>query len=239
MSFTFSPGMGPRGAIDQFGSTQEGGRAFDWKVVSGMLRFLRPYRRHMLAALLLMPVVTWLTLVTPYLIKVAIDEPIARGDTTELTRLSIQIALAFLGLYVSTAAQQYLLSWVGQRVLTDLREAMFRHLQRLSLAYHDRHIVGVTVSRVINDVAVINDLLTQGLVSLLGDLLVLIGIVIVMLQMNPRLALLTFIVLPLMAALTTWFSRRAKGAFRETRSTVANVVGRLAENIDGMRVIQA
>ena len=239
MSFTFSPGMGPRGAIDQFGHAEEGGRAFDWAVVSGMLQFLKPYRRRMAIALLLMPVVTGLTLLSPYLIKVAIDEPIASGDLDNLTRLAIWIGISFLALYASTAAQQYLLSWVGQRVLTDLREAMFRHLQQLSLAYHDRHIVGVTVSRVINDVAVINDLLTQGLVSLAGDLLVLVGIIIVMLQMNVRLALFTFLVLPLMAALTSWFSRRAKGAFRETRSTVANVVGRLAENIDGMRVIQA
>ena len=231
--------MGPRGAIDQFGHAEEGGRAFDWDVVSGMLRFLKPYRRRMAIALLLMPVVTGLTLLIPYLIKVAIDEPITGGDLDGLTRLAAWIGAAFLGLYASTAAQQYLLSWVGQRVLTDLRQAMFRHLQQLSLTYHDRHIVGVTVSRVINDVAVINDLLTQGLVSLAGDLLVLVGIIIVMLQMNVRLALFTFTVLPLMALLTAWFSRRAKGAFRETRSTVANVVGRLAENIDGMRVIQA
>ena len=142
-------------------------------------------------------------------------------------------------MYGATAVQQYLLAWVGQRVLSNIREAMFRHLQALPLSYHDRTIVGVTVSRVINDVAAINDLLTQGLLSLIGDLLVLIGIIIVMLSMNTRLALLTFTVLPLMGLATVLFSARAKSAFRETRSSVAAVVGRLAENIDGMRVIQA
>jgi ABC-type multidrug transport system fused ATPase/permease subunit len=120
-----------------------------------------------------------------------------------------------------------------------LRERLFRHLQVLSLGYHDRHIIGVTISRVINDVSVINDLLSQGLVMLIGDTVVLVGIVIVMLSLSPRLALLTFIVIPLMLILTSLFSRRAKVAFQQTRSRVADVVGDLAENIGAMRVIQA
>lgn len=239
MSFSFSPGVGPRSAIENFGQISEKGRAFDWNVVSGMVAFLRPYKRRIGFALILMLIATGLTLLTPYLIKTAIDEPIVQGDTARLTRLALMIGASFLGLYLSTAGQQYLLSWMGQRVLGDLREALFRHLQKLPLSYHDTHIVGVTVSRVMNDVATINDLLTQGLVNLAGDLLILVGIVIVMMTMNLRLALFTFIVIPLMILLTQWFSRRAKSAFRETRAAVANVVGRLAENIDGMRVIQA
>jgi len=239
MSFTFSPGVGPRSAIESFGQPSEKGRAFDWQVVSGMLAFLRPYARQMSIAIVLTIAVTGLTLLTPYLIKIAIDEPIVQGDIPRLTRLSIWIGISFIGLYASTAGQQYLLSRVGQRVLADLREAMFRHLQKLPLSYQDTHIVGVTVSHVINDVAAINDLLTQGLISLAGDLLILIGIIFVMMNMNLRLALFTFLVIPLMILLTRWFSSRAKSAFRETRTTVANVVGRLAENIDGMRVIQA
>ena len=239
MSFTFSPGVGPRSAIESFGQTSEKGRAFDWQVVSGMLAFLRPYTRQMGVAILLTFVVTGLTLLTPYLIKIAIDEPISEGDIPRLTQLSIWISISFIGLYASTAGQQFLLSWLGQRVLADLRETMFRRLQKLPLSYQDTHIVGVTVSRVINDVAAINDLLTQGLISLAGDVMILIGIIFVMMTLNLRLALFTFIVIPLMILLTRWFSNRAKSAFRETRTTVANVVGRLAENIDGMRVIQA
>jgi ABC-type multidrug transport system fused ATPase/permease subunit len=109
----------------------------------------------------------------------------------------------------------------------------------LSLSYHDTHIVGVIVSRVMNDVATINDLLSQGIISLIGDLFVLIGIIIVMLSMDFRLALLAFTVLPLMLLVTLWFSRRAKVAYRETRTSVAKVVGGLAEDIAGVRVIQA
>ena len=124
-------------------------------------------------------------------------------------------------------------------MLASLRSDLFQHLQKLHQGYHDRHIVGVTVSRVINDVAEINELFSQGIITLIGDLLVLIGIIVVMLTMSPKLALLTFLVIPLMVLATWVFSNQAKRAFRETRSKVAAVVGDLAEDISGMRVIQA
>jgi ABC-type multidrug transport system fused ATPase/permease subunit len=240
MSFSFSPGMGPRGAIDRFGqSSEKEGRLFDRAVVLQMLVFIRPYWRRMLASVVLMLIVTGLSLLTPYLIKVAIDQYITNGDVAGLSRVAIFIGVSYLALYGATATQQYLLGWVSQRVLADLRENLFRHLQSLSLSYHDRTIIGVTVSRVINDVAAINDLLTQGLISLLGDMLVLIGIIVVMLSMSTRLALYTFTVLPLMAVVTYLFSWKAKDAFRLTRERIAAVVGFLAEHINGMRVIQA
>ena len=230
--------MGPRGALHSFGK-EESGQLFNQRVVVRMLAYLKPYGRYMLLATFFMLITTGLTLLVPYLMKIAIDETIAQGDTAGLIRIASYIAGAFVLLYVASAGQRYLLGWVGQRVLANLREHMFRHLQALPLAYHDTHIVGVTVSRVMNDVAVINDLLSQGLVTLIGDLLVLVGIIIVMLSMSPRLALITFTVLPLMVLVTVLFSRRAKVAFRRTRSSVAAVVGDLAEGIAGMRVIQA
>jgi len=239
MSFSFSPNIGPRSAVSQFGQEEQEGRAFDKNVIGGMLTFVKPYWRRMLLAFGLMLGVTAFTLFIPYLIKTAIDNYIGRGDEAGLARQALLIALCYVGLYFSNAGQDYLLGWTSQRVLADVRDQMVAHLQRLSLAYHDRTIIGVTVSRVINDVAVINDLLTQGLISLLGDVLVLIGIVIIMLAMSPRLALLTFIVLPLMLLATYLFSRQARGAFRQTRRRVAAMVGNLAENINGMRVIQA
>jgi len=241
MSFsigTTGPRMGPRGALDRFGDKVEG-RAFNPRVVLRLLAYLHPYWRRMTVAFVLMLIASALTLATPYLIKVAIDQPIAQGDLAGLSRIALLTAAAFVGLYVASAGQQYLLSWVGQRVLASLRAQLFRHLQDLSLGYHDTHIVGVTLSRVINDVAVINELLSQGLVTLIGDTLLLAGIVVVMLSMSPRLALLTFSVLPLMVLATLLFARRAKVAFRQTRSRIAAVVGDLAEDLSGIRVIQA
>jgi ATP-binding cassette subfamily B multidrug efflux pump len=241
MSFSIGatgPRMGPRGVIESFGEKVEG-RAFNLRVVLRLLAYLRPYWRRMAAAFGLMLAASALTLAAPYLVKVAIDQPIAQGDAAGLTRIALLTAATFGGLYLASAGQEYLLSWVGQRVLANLRAQLFRHLQALSLGYHDTHIIGVTLSRVINDVAVINELLSQGLVTLIGDTLLLGGIVVVMLSMSPRLALLSFSVLPLMLLATTLFARRAKEAFRQTRSRIAAVVGDLAEDLSGMRVIQA
>lgn len=234
--------MGPRGALDQFSGPEgkgELGQVFNRHVVRRLLAYLRPYGRQMGLAFLAMLVVTGLTLLTPYLLKVAVDRYITLGDRDGLMYIAFWMAAAYVGLYLANAAQQYLLSWVGQRVLANLRSELFARLQRLSLGYHDTHIVGVTVSRVMNDVATINELLSQGVITLVGDLLVLVGIIIIMLSMSPRLALLTFLVLPLMILVTIWFSLRARVAFRETRTRVARVVGDLAEGIAGVRVIQA
>ncbi|MEJ5198404.1 MAG: ABC transporter ATP-binding protein, partial [Anaerolineae bacterium] len=241
MSFSIGAGgmrMGPGGALERFGGRDET-HPFDPQVALRLLAFVRPYWRQMAAALLLMFVASLLTLATPYLIKVAIDQNIAQGDLAGLGRTALLIAGAFGGIYLTSAGQRWFLSWVGLRVLATLRRALFRHLQALPLGYHDTHIVGVTISRVINDVGVINDLLSQGLVTLIGDSVVLIGIVIAMISMSPRLALLSFSVLPLMVLATLLFTRRAQRAFRQTRSGIAAVVGDLAENLSGMRVIQA
>jgi ATP-binding cassette subfamily B multidrug efflux pump len=229
--------MGPGGALRGFGA--EGKHAFDPRILLRLLAFLQPHRRQMGAAFGLMLVTTLLTLATPYLIKIAIDRYIAFGDMIGLTYTALLIAGAFLGGYLASAGQRWLLSWVGLRVLASLRRDLFDHLQQLPLGYHNTHIIGVTISRVINDVAVINDLLSQGLITLVGDTLVLGGIIVVMLSMSPRLALLAFSVLPLMLLGTYLFSRRAQLAFRQTRSGIAAVVGNLAEGLSGMRVIQA
>lgn len=231
-------GLGPRGAIASFGEQTEG-RAFDRRIVARLLAFLRPHSLRMAAALVLTLAASALALAAPYLIKVAIDQYISRGDTAGLIRVALLLAGAFGGIYLTSSIQQYLLSWVGQRVLTTLRAQLFRHLQALSLGYHDTHIVGVTISRVVNDVAVINELLSQGLITLVGDTLVLVGIVAVMLSMNLRLALAAFSVLPLMVLATWLFARQAQSAFRQTRARIAAVVGDLAEDISAMRVIQA
>lgn len=235
-----SPGMGPRGALEDFSSGDEANqKGFDRHILRRLLAFLLPYKGRMLLALLLMLIVSGLTLLTPYLLKIAVDQYITGGDLAGLARISMITAAAFVGLYVFTSLENYLLSWVGQHVLANMRSDLFRHLQELSMAYHDTHIVGVTVSRVMNDVAVINDLISQGLITLLGDVFVLIGIIVIMLKMNAPLALITFTVLPVMILVTVWFSRRARKAYRKTRTSVARVVGDLAEDIAGVRVIQA
>ena len=230
--------MGPRGILQRAGEN-EGGKAFDPQMIIRLLAFVRPYWQRMALAFGCMVVAAALTLVTPYLVKVAIDDHITNRNLAGLNSVALWTTVAFVGIYLTTAWQRYILGWVGQQVLANLRSQLFRHLQYLPLRYHDNNIIGVTVSRVINDVGVINELLSQGLLTLLGDLLLLGGIIVVMLSMDVRLALYTFTVLPLMALATHLFAQRAKVAFRQTRSRIAAVVGDLAENIAGMKVIQA
>ena len=229
---------GPQSLLRDMAREAEG-KAFDRQVIGRLLTYLRPHRAKMLAAFFLMLVVTGATLGIPLLLKVAIDRYIASKELAGLSQISILMALIFLSLFGAASGQRFLLSWVGQRVLATLRGELMRHLQALSLGYHSRHIVGVTISRVISDVAVINELLSQGLITLIGDILVLIGIVVVMMVLSPTLALLTFSTIPLMLLATYYFSRKAKVAFRQTRQSVAGVVGSLAEHLAGMRVIQA
>jgi ABC-type multidrug transport system fused ATPase/permease subunit len=230
--------MGPRGAIHRFGDKEAEG-TFDRRVLVRLLAYLVPYQGRMGVAFVLMLVESILALAVPFLLKVAIDEYISLGDAAGLTRIALATAAAFLGIYLAARGRRYLLSWVGQRLLATLRGDLFRRFQALSLGYHDTHIIGVSISRVINDVAVINELLSQGLITFLGDVLVLGGIIVVMLSLSPRLALLTFSVLPLMLLVVVLFTQRAKVAFRRTRSRVAAVVGDLAEDLAGIRVIQA
>ena len=239
ISIGSSGGSGGPQSLLRSMANEADGKAFDGQVVSRLLTYLRPHRAKMLGAFVLMLVVTGLTLGIPLLLKVAIDQYIADKDLSGLALVSVIMAVMFLMLFGASSGQRFLLSWVGQRVLATLRGELMRHLQALSLGYHNRHIVGVTISRVISDVAVINELLSQGLITLIGDVLVLVGIIAVMLALSPSLALLTFSTIPLMLLVTYLFSRRAKAAFRQTRRSVAAVVGTLAEHLTGMRVIQA
>ena len=228
------------GALENFGG-KPGGKPFDRRV---LLRLLGVSQAPLAAACCwrssLTLIASGLSLLAPYLIKVAIDSDIAAGNVAGLWRTAGLLLLTFIALFFATWLQQYLLSWVGQRVLATLRDQLFRHLQALHLGYHDTHIVGVTISRVISDVSVINDLLSQGLVTLVGDVIVLVGIVAIMLSMSPR-ACASGLRGP--AADGCWrrgsSPGRAQAAFRETRARVAAVIGGLAEDITGMRVIQA
>jgi ATP-binding cassette, subfamily B, multidrug efflux pump len=215
------------------------GRGFDARIAARLAGLLAPFARPIVLAVLAMLVSSALGIASPWLIKVAIDRDIPAGDAGGLARTAALLAASFAGAYLFTAIQRGLIARVGNALLAGMRSKLFRRLQELELGWHDRHISGVTVSRVVNDVAVINDLLSQGLVTLLGDVAVLAGILAVMLAMNVRLALLAFTVLPVMAGSTMLFSRAARGAFRTTRTRIAAVVGDLAENIGGMRVIQA
>ncbi len=228
---------GPRGMIHSLGSGESG--KISGRILFRLLVFVRPYWRRLAAAGLLMVTASGASLLVPYLTKVVIDSNITSGDLHGLLSNAVFIGGAMVVGFLASALESYLLSRVGQLVLNNLRNRLFEHLQRLSVAYNDGHIVGVTISRVINDVSVINNLLSQGLLNMIGDTITIAGTVAVMLAMDARLALLTFCVIPFMVVATILFSRKARTAFLNTREKIGEVVGGLAENIGGIREIQA
>lgn len=212
---------------------------FSRYVLFRLLSYLKPHAAKMIAAFVLMLLVTSFALLIPYLIKQAIDVHIVAGDQQALLVISLVILGAYTGTFVFQALQRYFMAWVGQRVLATLRLELVTKLQILPLGYHTRNIAGVIVSRVIGDVAVINELLSQGLIQLVGDFILLLGTVWVMLALNVSLALLTFTVIPFMVMASIVFSKRARVRFRHTRRMVATMVGTFAETLTGMRVVQA
>ncbi len=212
---------------------------FSRHVLTRLLAYLKPHTAKMAAAFALMLLVTGLSLLIPILIKQAIDVHIASGNLASLRNVTLVILAAYGGTFAFQALQRYFMAWVGQRVLATLRLELVTKLQILPLEYHTRRIVGVIVSRVIGDVAVINELLSQGLIQLVSDLILLVGIVWVMLALNAELALLTFTVLPIMVVSSYLFSQKARDRFRKTRALVASMIGNLAESLTGMRIVQS
>jgi ATP-binding cassette, subfamily B, multidrug efflux pump len=214
------------------------GKAYDARLMRRLLQYLRPYWRQVLLAFVTIIVSTVSSLIQPYLIKVAIDRYISQRQLVGLDRL----AMLYLAVLVASFAAEYFQTWTlqltGQRIMYDLRMAIYRHLQRLDLRYYDRNPVGRLMTRVTSDVDVLNDLFTSGVVTIFGDVFTLAGIMGVMLWMNWRLALVAFSVLPLIFFVTQWFRRNVRESYRTVRGLIARINAFLQENITGMSTVQ-
>jgi ATP-binding cassette subfamily B protein len=214
------------------------GKAYDARLMRRLLRYLRPYRRQVAIALAAIISASVLQLAQPYLMKIAIDRYIAAGDFAGLDR----IALAFLAILLASFGLEYLQTWVlqmtGQRIMFDMRTEIYGHLQRLDLQFFDRNPVGRLMTRVTTDVDVLNDMFTAGVVSIFGDVFTLVGIMIVLVVMDWRLALVTFAVLPLIIVVTQWFRRNVRDSYRTVRTWIARINAFLQEHITGMSTVQ-
>jgi ATP-binding cassette subfamily B protein len=214
------------------------GKAYDARLMRRLLAYLRPYRGAVGVALVAILIGSGSSLAQPYLVKVAIDGHIATGQLSGLDRLAAiylgVLALAFVAEYVQTWTMQM----TGQRIMCDLRMAIYGQLQRLDLRYYDRNPVGRSMTRVTSDVDVLNDLFTSGVVTIFGDVLTLAGIMVVMVWMDWRLALVAFSVLPLIVIVTQWFRRNVRESYRRVRGWIARINAFLQENITGMSTVQ-
>ena len=214
------------------------GRAYDARLMRRVWAFTRPHMRLVLVTCALFPAVALMELAQPYLVKIAIDEHILRRDWAGLGRVALLFLLLLVVLYALRAAQAYLTQLTGQRVIHDLRAALFAHLQRQDARFFDRMPVGRLMTRLLNDGEAIQELFTSGLVSLLGDVVTLTGVVVIMLGMNWKLALVTFALVPVLVIAAGYFRLRARASYRVVRTRLARMNAFLQESLQGMSVIQ-
>jgi ABC-type multidrug transport system fused ATPase/permease subunit len=207
--------------------------------LSGLVGLLRPYRaRGALTALALL-VGTAASLAPPLLAKVAIDEGIIKHHTSALVAAVIAFLVSALLVWTMTYTQTYLVGWIGQRALADLRIRIFKHLQSLPVGFYESRPAGVLISRITNDVEALDTLVTDSVVTLFQSGLTLLGTIGILLYLDVKLALLTFCVLLPMAALTVWFRIASTGAFRRTRETIGALTAYLQESLSGIRVVRS
>jgi len=204
-----------------------------------LLRYLTPFRLQLLGALVLVIITALVQAIGPALIARAIDVNITQKDLQGLTRTM----LLLLGVYVvglaSQSGQVYMIGWIGQKFLAQLRVQIFDKIQSLPLAFFDQNKAGDLMSRLVNDIQTINQLLSQGITQVIGSLFSLVGIIIAMMVLSLPLAAASFLVLPVMIWVTVLFARRSGVAFRKTRTVLGIVSSELEEELAGVRVAQA
>jgi ABC-type multidrug transport system fused ATPase/permease subunit len=200
---------------------------------------LRPYRGRVVLMLISLWIATGAALVPPYLAGRAIDDGIRGGDTGALTIILIVFVAAAVVNWIATYAETYLINWVGQRALQDLRLELFEHLQRLSIGFYSRHKTGVLISRITNDVQALDQLVTEGIATLVSATLTLVGTAVILVVLDPSLALVTFLTFPVLLVGSLAFRIASSGAYRATREKIAQVTAYLQETLSGVRVVRA
>jgi ABC-type multidrug transport system fused ATPase/permease subunit len=214
---------------------QTGGRG---RKMRGLLELLRPYRGRTILMFVALVAATGASLAPPPLAKLAIDDGIVPGDTQTLTWVVVAFIVSALVYWGATWAQTYLVGWVGQRVLQDLRIQLFAHLQSLSVGFYSRRQAGVLISRMTNDVQALDQLVSDGVVTLFGSSLTLVGTAAILLWLDWQLALLCFLVFPVLGIGSLVFRIISADAYRATREKVAAITAYLQETLSGVRVVR-
>ncbi|MCB2203734.1 ABC transporter ATP-binding protein/permease [bacterium] len=214
------------------------GKAYDSRLMRRLLQYARPYRWHVVGAILLTVFISALSPLRPYLTKLAVDDYIAVGDEHGL----LMIALLLLGTLLLQGLAQYFMmyftQWIGQHIIVDVRMQVFTRMQRLALRFFDRNPVGRLVTRVTNDVEVLNEMFSSGLVTVFADVFILLWIVIFMLTINWELALVTLSVIPLLVYGTFLFRKKVRETYREVRLQLARLNAFMQERVSGMMTVQ-
>jgi ABC-type multidrug transport system fused ATPase/permease subunit len=230
------PGMGRGG---QQWTGERASRGSRGRNLRALLELLRPYRLRAAGMLVALLLGTAASLAPPLLAKLAIERGIERHDTKALVLVVIAFLCSALLVWLMTYVQTYLVGWVGQRTLADLRIRIFTHLQSQPIGFYDSRPAGVLISRMTNDVEALESLVTDSVVTLFQSGLTLIGAIAVLLYLDLKLALLTFCIVPFVAGLSVWFRLVSAGAFRRTRETIGSLTAYLQETLSGIRVVRS
>jgi len=220
-----------------------------WRLVRGqdqrarkvrwMIGLLRPYRGRMALMFAALLTETAAGLAPPYLVGKAIDSGIRAGDLATLDLIVAAFIVATVVYAVATYWETYLVGWVGTRALQDLRERIFTHLQAMSIGFFTRRSPGVLISRMTNDVEALQQLVTNGVVTIFNSTLTLVGVVVILLVLDLKLALITFLTFPLLAIASVIFRIVSAGAYRATRERIAAITAYLQETLSGVRVVRS
>ncbi len=214
------------------------GKAYDSRLMRRLLGYLRPHRHSVVLALAAIVGHSMMQLTYPYLTKVAIDQHILTGDLTGLNQIVLLFLAILLASFLLEYLETYTMQMMGQRIMYDLRTQIYSHLQALDVQFYDRNPVGRLMTRVTTDVDALNDLFASGVIAVFRDVFTLLGIMVILLVMDWRLALVAFSVLPLIAAVTHWFRKHARESYRRVRGWIARINSTLQESITGMTTIQ-
>lgn len=215
-----------------------GGKVYDATLLRRILSYTRSSRGLVVLAVFLILITSALRLVGPIFTKSVIDIYIPNGDRAGLNQTVALYIGAIVAIFFIQYLQTYITQLIGQRLMYDLRADIFKHIQKLSLSFFDKNPVGRLMTRVTSDVESLNQMFTQGVVNIFGDIFLLIGITWVMLEMNIELALWTFIVIPMLFVITLVFKKKVRLAFRDIRKRLAQINTYLQENITGMNIVQ-
>jgi ATP-binding cassette subfamily B protein len=229
--------------MSDFRQEEEIERAYDSKLMARLLTYARPYWRSLLVCVALLGASAGLDLVRPYLIKVAIDSYLTPGVNSAaaqqgLMNLALILAAALVAGFIVNYSQVQLLQFTGQRIIYQIRREVYGHLQRLHLQFFDSNPAGRLVTRVTNDTETLNEMYTSVLVNLFRDVFVLIGVAVLMLRTNVRLALVSLCLVPVVAVYSNFFVKKAREAWRQVRTRLARINAFLAEHINGMKIVQ-
>jgi ATP-binding cassette subfamily B protein len=214
-------------------------KELDKKTLKFFFSYLKKYKIKILFAVLAMLMVSLASLAGPYLSKVAVDDYISKGDLTGLNLAALLIVLSYAVYWFFSYHQTYLANYIGQNIIAEIREDLYQHLESLSLRFYTKESTGSIMSAVTHDVNALTDLLSTGFIHLLNDFFTVSGIVIVMLYLDYRLALLSFIVIPFVILSVRFLGKRMRSAYSDVRQKLAELNADVEENLSGIRLIQA